>query len=352
MTDGDSTEFRRIVCHTLGTDFRACTSIITEPIPKTLEKTQVLVENHYLGINASDINLTNGQYFPGVAPPFDCGFESVGKISAVGSEVKNFKIGDSVIAAGYGAFAECKVMDQSLVIPIPTVNKAALAINVCGVTASIALEQVGQLTHGETVLITAAAGGTGQFAVQLAKLAGNHVIGTCSSASKVAYLKSIGCDRAVNYNEEDLDTVLTKEYPKGVNLVFESVGGAMFNTCVKHLANRGRVVVIGAISGYADGSAWNENKDNTDTSVQPLPSLLLKKSASVRGFLLLHFIKMIGPHMKKLFTLMASGVLKAGVDPTVFTGLEGVPEAIDHMFQRLNVGKVTVELKASSSSSA
>ena len=66
--------------------------------------------------------------------------------------------------------------------------------------------------------MTAAAGGTGQFAVQIAKLAGCTVIGTCSSDSKAEFLKSIGCDRAVNYKTESLDDVLTKEFPKGYEI--------------------------------------------------------------------------------------------------------------------------------------
>jgi len=74
------------------------------------------------------------------------------------------------------------------------------------------------LLTGETVLVTAAAGGTGQFAVQLAKLAGCHVIGTCSSPSKVKLLKELGCDRVINYNEEKLGQVLKAEYPKGLYL--------------------------------------------------------------------------------------------------------------------------------------
>lgn len=68
---------------------------------------------------------------------------------------------------------------------------------------------------GETVVVTAAAGGTGQFAVQLAKLAGCHVIGTCSTPEKAALLANLGCDRVINYNEESLGDVLSKEYPKG-----------------------------------------------------------------------------------------------------------------------------------------
>ena len=134
------------------------------------------------------------------------------------------------------------------------------------------------MKSGETVLVTAAAGATGQVAVQLAKLAGNTVIGTCSSDKKCEYLTSIGCDRAVNYTTEDLYQVLKTEYPNGLDLVFESVGGSMFDTCVNNLAIKGRIVVIGAVSGYRDGSAW-ESKTKT-----PLNAKLLSKSASIRGF--------------------------------------------------------------------
>jgi hypothetical protein len=101
---------------------------------------------------------------------------------------------------------------------------------------------------GETVLVTAAAGGTGMFAVQLAKLAGNHVVATCSSPAKVELLKRLGADRVVDYKVESLKAVLRKEYPKGVDLVYESVGGDMFRTAVGALADKGRLVIIGMMS--------------------------------------------------------------------------------------------------------
>lgn len=134
-----------------------------------------------------------------------------------------------------------------------------LPLIVSGLTASLSLEHVGRMTSGETVLVTAAAGATGSFAVQLAKLNKNHVIGTCSSDEKVEFLKNIGCDRVVNYRSEDLNKVLKKEYPKGVDLVYECVGGEMYETCVQNLALKGRIIVIGMISGYEDQSTWKAN---------------------------------------------------------------------------------------------
>lgn len=238
------------------------------------------------------------------------------------------------------------MIKERLLIKVPAAVPAILPITVCGLTASMALEYVGQMTHGETVLITAAAGATGQFAVQLAKLAGNHVIGTCSSPDKVAYLKSIGCDRPINYREENVFDVLKKEYPRGVDLVFESVGGEMFETCVNNIAKKGRIIVIGAIAGYQDSSTWKHKATKVTT---PLPSKLLAKSASVRGFFLNDYFSQSQQHTKKLSMLVQRGLLNAGVDPSNFFGLEDVANAIDYMYERKNIGKLVVDLTKSSS---
>jgi NADPH-dependent curcumin reductase CurA len=243
--------------------------------------------------------------------------------------------------AAYGAFAEHLISHERHLIKVPAAVPAILPITVCGLTASMALEYVGQMKHGETVLITAAAGATGQFAVQLAKLAGNHVIGTCSSDDKVEYLKSIGCDRPINYRKENVFDVLRKEYPKGVDLVFESVGGEMFETCVNNIAKRGRIIVIGAIAGYQDSSTWKHKPSKVTT---PLPSKLLAKSASVRGFFLNDYYRETAAHTKKLNMLVQRGLLNAGVDPSNFVGLEDVPNAIDYMYERKNIGKLVVDL--------
>lgn len=101
-----------------------------------------------------------------------------------------------------GAFSEYLILPERLAIPIPNLDPGFVPLIVSGMTASISLEKVGELKSGEKVLITAAAGGTGQFAVQLAKLAGCHVIGTCSTDEKVAFLKTLGCDRPINYKKK------------------------------------------------------------------------------------------------------------------------------------------------------
>lgn len=128
---------------------------------------QVIVRNRFLGINASDINFTAGRYNPSLQPPFDAGFEGLGIIEQVGSNVKDLKVGDAVVYMGDGAFAEFTTLSSSRTFKIPKVDPAYLTCMVSGLTASIALAETGQIKSGETVLVTAAAGGTGLWAVQV-----------------------------------------------------------------------------------------------------------------------------------------------------------------------------------------
>jgi prostaglandin reductase 3 len=120
-------------------------------------------------------------------------------------------VGDPVATLTFGGFAEYAVQPVHHVLRVPEATAAAVALLTSGLTASIALEQA-RLARGETVLVTAAAGGTGSLAVQLAKRAGCHVIGTCGSADKAAQLRRLGVDRVVSYKREDLANVRAPLY--------------------------------------------------------------------------------------------------------------------------------------------
>ena len=106
----------------------------------------------------------------------------------------------------YGGFSEYAVEPERRCLPVPQATPEATAFLTSGLTASCALEDA-DLRRAQTVLVTAAAGGTGMFAVQLAKLAGCHVIGTCGSEEKAALLRRLGVDRPVNYKQESLQQV-------------------------------------------------------------------------------------------------------------------------------------------------
>jgi len=274
---------RRIVAPKLTTDFRNGTFIEKIPVPEPTNN-EIVIKTKYLGINASDINFIAGKYLIGQPPPFYPGFEAVGEVVAIGNEVTKFRVGDAVAATGYEMFTEYRVLDSKKAIKIPAAVPQVIPLLVGGLTASIALDELGQLKSGETILVTAAAGGTGNWAVQLAKLAGAHVIGTCSTDDKIQFLRELGCDRPINYKKEDLSQILKKEYPKGIDVVFESVGGDIFETCVNNLALKGRLIIVGMVSGYKDQSAWSSNVRESS-----LTARLLSRSASLRGFFLNHY---------------------------------------------------------------
>lgn len=334
--------YRKLVGISLSEKFQEAVKIETVSTP-TVGPRKLLVKNKYAGINASDINWTAGRYIPGLKPPFDTGFEALGEVVQVGKDCGSFKPGDAVCYMRSGAFGEYTVLPARLAIPTPNLDPQYLTFLVSGLTASIALEKVGQLQKGDTVLVTAAAGGTGQFAIQLAKLAGCHVIGTCSSDDKCQFLQRLGCDRPVNYKKEDLGEVLKREYPKGINVVYEGVGGEMFNTCVKNLAVGGRVIVIGFISNYKNGNF--ASRPNI-----PLYQILLSKSASVRGFFLQNHEADMPSHFAKLVQLHSAGKLTSAVDMGErysggpFKGLESVFNAVDYLYTGKSSGKVVVDL--------
>jgi len=350
-------------CHTLTSNFRQAAKLVKRPLfpPTTpsaaaaaaanvvvddLKPTEILVKNSFVGINASDINWTAGRYDPNAKPPFDLGFEGLGQIVARGSNVSS-KIQDGQFVAymKYGAFADVITLDSRHVFPVPSCGDPGyLPLLVSGMTASISLEEVGRIgpdmKKPETVLVTAAAGGTGQFAVQWAKHHGCHVIGTTSSEAKGKFLTEIGCDRVINYKTEDFNEALRRDYPKGVDCVYESVGGGMFDVCLNNLAEKGRLIVIGFITDYKDEKmGFKPNK-----SLALLPAKLLRKSASVGGFFLFHYAHQFPAHFSNLARLYADGKLTSQVDLT-FRGLESIPDAVDYLHSGKNLGKVVVALE-------
>ncbi len=326
--------YRKLIAHHFSNNFREASKIVeVELKPPTGH--EITIRNVYAGVNATDVNISAGLYTPGATPPLDLGAEMIGEVVAVGEKVTDFKVGDNVVSTAVGGYAEYMTVRSRFAMPVPEATPEILALVVSGVTAALGLNTVGDMRTGETVLVTAAAGGTGQFAVQLAKLAGNTVIGTCGSDDKAELLKALGCDRVINYKKEDVGTVLKSEYPRGIDLVYESVGGTMFDTCVENLAVRGRLVIIGYISEYMS---------TPDLVTRPrIYRILLSKSASLRSMFLLHFIRQVPAEMAKLIELYQSGKLKVEVDSKSFQGVEQVADAVEYLHTGKSAGKVVVK---------
>ena len=153
---------------------------------------------------------------------------------------------------------------------VPAATPEAVACTISGVTAAASLKATARVQAGDVVLVTAAAGGTGHFAVQVAVAAGAHVVATCGggaccglrreggvrdsplapAARKAELVRSLGAHRVIDHTAEDVAAVLAAEYPRGVDVVYEGVGSAMLVTAMNALAEGGRLLIIGYISGY------------------------------------------------------------------------------------------------------
>ncbi len=325
--------YRKLITTQLTRNFRQAVAVVDTPLQMPGHG-QILVRNMFAGVNASDINISSGVYDVG-PPPFDIGVESTGEVVAVGDGVTNFKVGDFAMMLNVGGgYREYVLADAAGAIPIPQATAEITALMVGAITASVALYEAGHMTSGETVLITAAAGGVGAFAVQFAKQAGNHVIGTCSTDEKAATLKALGCDRVVNYKKENLAEVLKAEYPDGVNLVLENVGGELFDAALDNMAVLGRMVVNGFISEYEGGPV------NIDAP--RLYQKLLWQSRLIRGFILGHFGEHIPKHLERILTDYFDGKIESKVDPTTFSGVESIVDAVEYMYAGKNNGKIII----------
>lgn len=303
---------------------------------------QVLIRNHFAGVNGIyDNRLGKGQIIPpdpdAVSnPPFCFGFESVGEIAAVGDDVSDLAIGDAVASVSFGhAYCEYHTISADKVIPVPEISPAILTLIPTGTSALVALEQVGNLATGEQVLISAAAGGLGHIAVQIAKQRGNHVTALTGSEAKASRLRALGVDRVVNYRTQELDSALTQTSPNGFDLILDTVGGVVFDTLVDHLANYGRLVVSGFSSDADNPKAVTQRRIYTR---------LYWKAASIRAFMNPLFADHQADARQRLLTAYQQGSLQVWVNDPLFEGLENLPAAVDCLLNGQNLGKVILKI--------
>jgi NADPH-dependent curcumin reductase CurA len=327
--------FRKIVVQKETHDFRVATEIMEVPMADLkADSDKVLIKTLYCGINASDVNFSAGRY--GVLPPMDAGFEGCGVVVRADAQGQ-FQVGQLLAYMHYGSFSEYVALDPQRCFKVRRACPEVVALLTSGMTASIALEQAARLKPSDIVLITAAAGGTGQFFVQLAKKTGAYVVATCGSGEKATMLKGLGADMVINYKVQDVKLELKQHFPNGVNVVIELVGGEMFDICTKSLATSGRLVVIGAMSQYSSG--WKPRP------YHGLVERLLAKNQSLVGFFLLNYAKDFKRHFYDLERQFRSGTLKISCY-CVAGGIDRVFDAVDLLQGGSSSGKVVVALDA------
>jgi NADPH2:quinone reductase len=215
---------------------------------------QILIRVNSASLNFPDLLLIAGKYQVKPPLPFTPGLEVAGAIEAVGSRVSGFSPGQRVIGqAQMGGFAEFVAVDQASVHPLPDGmnNDEGAAFPLVYQTAYFGIAHRGGLKAGETVLIHSAAGGVGLAAVHIARALGaGKIIGTVGSDEKRELIRENGADIALNYHTDDFVDVVKRETGgKGVDIIYDPVGGEVAERSTKCIAFEGRLVLIGFTSG-------------------------------------------------------------------------------------------------------
>jgi NADPH2:quinone reductase len=304
-----------------------------QPTPQVGPK-QVLIDVQAAAVNFPDSLIIEDKYQLKPELPFSPGGELAGVVNTVGDEVKHLKAGDNVIAfTGYGAMAEQIATDANRVIPMPdgVDHVTASAFVMTYGTTYHALADRAALKSGETLLVLGAAGGVGLAAIELGKALGAHVIAAASSEEKLAVCREHGADETINYVEEDLkDAIKTRTDGRGVDVVYDPVGGDMTEKALRGTAWRGRLLVIGFAAG---------------TIPKPPLNLALLKGCSIVGVFWGSFTQREPEEnqkqLKQIFTWLAEGKLRPHVSGTY--PLERGGEAITVLASRKAAGKLVIK---------
>ncbi|MQM13450.1 hypothetical protein Taro_046378 [Colocasia esculenta] len=228
----------------------------SHPVPEINSLTAVRVRICATSLNYANYLQILGKYQEKPPLPFIPGSDYSGIVEAVGGGVSRFKVGDRVCSfASLGSFAELIVVDQSELFLVPDGCDlvAAGALPVAFGTSHVALVHRAQLKPGQVLLVLGAAGGVGLSAVQIGKVCGAVVIAVARGAEKVEFLKSLGVDHVVNLSQESvLESVkkfLKSRNLKGVNVLYDPVGGKLMKESMKLLKWGAHILVIGFASG-------------------------------------------------------------------------------------------------------
>jgi len=324
---------KAIVCSKFGTPDTLKYQEIKIPNPKEGE---ILITVKACSVNFPDTLIIQGKYQFKPEFPFSPGSDVAGIIEKVGENVKHFKVGDAVVGfIPFGGFAEKAIVKAIDCFPKPRgmsmVNASAFLLAYG--TSYHALKDRANLQKGETILILGASGGVGLTALELAKLMGAKVIAAASSQEKLNLCKEFGADEVINYTEENLkDRVKELTNGKGVDVIYDPVGGAFSELALRAIAWKGRHLVV----GFANGE------------IPKIPiNLTLLKGASIVGVFWGAFAqkepKKSLENIQQLLTWFVKGEVKPHIDKTY--SLEDAPKALEDMMQRKVKGKIVIDMQ-------
>lgn len=324
---------KALLCKAFGPAETLVLEEIASPAPK---KNEVLIEVHAAGVNFPDTLIIEGKYQFKPPFPFAPGGEAAGVVKAVGEKVSHLRAGDRVMAlTGWGSFAEEVAVPVYNVLPVPKSMEltTAAAFGMTYGTSMHALRQRADLQPGETLLVLGASGGVGLAAVEIGKAMGATVIAAASSAEKLEVARAAGADHLIDYSESSLKEEVKKlTGGQGADVIYDPVGGDLFDQAIRAIAWNGRLLVVGFASGR----------------IPELPvNLALLKGAAVVGVFWGSFAQRQpqdnAANFQQLFAWHAEGRLKPLVSQT-FPLARGA-EAINALGQRRAVGKVVVQVR-------
>jgi NADPH2:quinone reductase len=247
---------KAIVCNNFGPIKNIEYKDVNEP---KIEENSVIIDVQSVGVNFPDGLLVQGKYQLKPETPFIPGMEVAGEIIEIGSNISKFKIGDRVAAlTQLNGYAEKVVVKESSVfnIPVKMSFDHSCALLCAYGTSHYALKQRGKLQKDELLVVLGASGSTGIAAIQIGKIIGARVIAVSSSSEKQRIAKENGADISIGYDnlKEELKTISNG---KGVDVIFDPVGGDIFDTVARTMARNGRLLVIGFASGTIPKLAVN-----------------------------------------------------------------------------------------------
>jgi NADPH2:quinone reductase len=320
---------KAIVCRAFGPPSSLEFADVPAPEPGP---TSVAIAVAASGLNFPDVLIVQGKYQVKPAFPFSPGAEVAGTVTAVGERVSGIAVGDRVMAlCTTGGFAEIAVAHEASVFPIPPGMdyESAAAFALTYGTTYHALVDRGALRAGETLLVTGAGGGVGLAAVQLGVALGARVIAAAGSRAKLDAAVAAGAAETIDYTTEPLLERIKALTKDGVDVVYDAVGGDVFDACLRGIAWGGRLLIIGFAAGRIPEIPANR---------------LLLKGASAVGVYWGSFAARDPAanraNFEKLFDLVAAGKLT----PTIGAryALADAAQAIEDLENRKIVGKAVV----------
>ena len=320
---------KALLCHTWGGPEDLVVGDMPDPQPGPGE---IVIRVEGCGVNFADTLIIQGTYQVRPEHPFTPGMEVAGTVLKTGSGVDGFKPGDAVIGMpGVGGFAEqvvCKA-SQAMQRPAGIDAVTAAAIPIVYGTAHIGLEVRGMLQPGESLLVHGASGGVGLAAVEVGKAMGAFVIATASSADKLETARRHGADHVIDYRAGEFRNEVKELTNGGADVIFDPVGGDVFDQSLRCIAWEGRLLTIGFASGRIPQAPAN---------------ILLVKNISVIGVHWSNYRERQSELLRRSFDRIFAWISDGKLNPLVsrtFT-LEEAPQALADLAGRRARGKIVV----------